>query len=136
MNALPSITLSQTLFSIILENLTQAQKQEIANRGLLTIKNLFTVLGIEYNTGNILNEYFTILGKYCGWFTFHYDVDENHYRLVFETELGHGWIEFLQFYIKKILQSLTVNIDNESVAGSVLIVEFNTRHKMTPCDAA
>jgi hypothetical protein len=125
MNALPSITMSQTLFSIILDKLTLTQKQEIETRGIQTVKNLFTVLDLEYNTKNVLNEYFTILGKYCGWFTFHYDVDENHYRLVFETELGHSWIEFLQFYIQKILQSLKVTIDNESIADSVLIVEFN-----------
>ena len=126
MNALPSITMSQTLFSTIFDKLILTEKEEVANRGLQTIKNLFTVLNLEYNTKNVLNEYFTILGKYCGWFTFHYDVEENHYRLVFKTELGHGWIEFLQFYIQEILQSLKVTIDNESIAESVLIVEFNT----------
>jgi hypothetical protein len=126
MNALPSITMSQTLFSTIFDKLTLTEKAEVVNRGLQTIKNLFTVLDLEYNTKNILNEYFTILGKYCGWFMFHYDVDENHYRLVFETELGQKWIEFLQLYIQKILQSLKVTIENESIADSVLIVEFNT----------
>jgi hypothetical protein len=126
MNALPSITMSQALFSTIFDKLTTTEKEEVVNRGLQTIKNLFTVLNLEYNTENVLNEYFTILGKYCGWFTFHYDVDENHYRLVFEAELGHGWIEFLQFYVQKILQSLKVTIDNESIAESVLIIEFNT----------
>lgn len=127
MNALPSIIMSQALFSLILDKLNRADKEEWAIKGLKTVKNLFTILDLEYNVENVINEYFSMIGKYCYWYSFHYTVDENHYHLVFETELGHGWIEFLQFYIQKILQSLNVTIDNESIMDTVLIVEFNTQ---------
>lgn len=124
MNALPSITMSQNLFSIILEKLDTSEKAEVANRGIQTIKNLFTILGLEYSVQNVLDEYFTTLGKYCGWFKFHYENDDNHYRLVFETELGTNWIEFLRVYVKTILSSLQVDVSNESKADSILIFEF------------
>ncbi|MEX1150831.1 MAG: hypothetical protein WEB28_01965 [Nitrosopumilaceae archaeon] len=135
MNALPSITMPHTLFSILLEKLNREDKEELATRGVKTIKNMFTALDLEYNIENVIDEYFTILGKYCGWYTFNYDVDDTNYHLVFKTELGKDWIEFLQFYVKTILHSLKINIDNESITDSVFIVEFNTRYKVTPSDA-
>jgi len=97
MNALPSITLSHGLFSILLEKLNREDKEEWAIRGLKTVKNLFTALDLEYNIENVIDEYLSILGKYCGWYAFNYDVDDTHYHLVFKTELGLAWIEFLQF---------------------------------------
>lgn len=124
MNALPSITMSQALFSIILEKLNTSQKEEAAKQGIQTVKNVFTILGIEYNLQNVLDEYFTIQGKYCDWFTFHYEKDENHFRLVFETDLGTEWLKFLRLYVHAILHSLKINVDNDSTADSVMIFEI------------
>lgn len=133
MNALPSITMSQALFSIILEKLNTPQKEEAARQAIQTVKNVFTILGIEYNLQNVLDEYFTILGKYCDWFTFHYEKNGNHLRIVFETELGPGWIKFLRLYVHAILQSLKINVNNESTADSVMIFEITnvTQHDTT-----
>lgn len=124
MNALPNITLSQPLFLKILEKLDLSQKEEVAKQGLQMVKNLFAILGIEYNVQNIIDEYFTILGRYCGWYTFHYTRDENCYRLVFETEYGSEWIEFLRLYLLTILNSLKICVNNKSIADSVMIFEF------------
>jgi len=124
MNTIPSITMSQALFFLILEKLNFSQKEEVTRKAIQTVKDMFTVLGVEYNLQNVLDEYFSMLGKHCGWFTFHYDKDENHFRLVFETELGPEWLKFLQFYVRAILQSLKINIDNESTTNSVMIFEI------------
>ena len=124
MNTLPSITMSQALFFLILEKLNYSQKEEVARQAIQTVKDMFTVLGIEYNLQNVLDEYFTILGRHCGWFTFRCEKDENHFRIVFETELGPEWIKFLQLYVRAILQSLKINVDNESTSSSVMIFEI------------
>jgi len=124
MNTIPSITMSQALFFLILEKLNFSQKEEVSRKAIQTVKDMFTVLGVEYNLQNVLDEYFSMLGKHCGWFTFRYDKDENHFRIVFETELGPEWLKFLQFYVRAILQSLKINIDNESTTSSVMIFEI------------
>ena len=124
MNTLPSITISQALFFLILEKLNSPQKEEVARQAIHTVRDMFTILGLEYNLQNVLDKYFTILGRHCGWFTFRYGKDENYFRIVFETELGPEWLKFLQLYVRAILQSLKINVDNESTTSSVMIFEI------------
>ena len=124
MDALPSVTISQMLLSKVISELDSDQKTNASQQGPLTVKKLFTKLNLKYNIQNVVDEYFSMLGKYCGWFTFHFEINKNHYRLVFESDLGQDWMTFLTSYVREILKSLKVHIELEQTDDSVLVFEF------------
>src|SRR5690242_10516751 len=105
-NSIPTITMSHVLFSKIMDNVDDATLEKIAVEGPNVIKKLFTIMGIQYNLDNIIEKYFVIFSKYCGWFKFTYVTSDLDYRLVFETQLGEKWTKFLSLYVKNILESL------------------------------
>jgi len=82
------------------------------------------MLNLQYTIQNVIDDYFIMLGTYCGWYKFHADADHNKYRLIFESDLGKEWIKFLSLYVNCILESLRVNVVNEFVDDSALIIEF------------
>ena len=74
-----------------------------------------------------MDNYFVTLAKYCSWFRFKHDVDRANYRLVFETHMGDRWTKFLSLYVRSILESLKIHIEDESVDDGVIIFKFVKR---------
>jgi len=123
-NIIPTITMSQLLLSKILHRLNESEKKELFLQGPKTVKKLFALLNLEYNVPNVIENYFTIVGKYCGWYTFEYFFEKHQYHLIFKSDLGDEWITFLVNYLKTILQSLNIKIESEKIHDSVIIFEF------------
>ena len=124
MNALPTITMSQALFTKIFDQLDEKNQKEVIQYVPKSVKELFTLLNLNYDLKNVIESHFLIMAKYCGWYTFHYDEKGNNYRLVFESDLGLDWVKFLKLYVISILHSLRIKIVNETIEGSVFVVEF------------
>ena len=124
MNVLPTITMSQALFSKIMAKLDEKNQREIVLYVPKSVKQLFTLLNLNYDLVSVIENHFVIMDKYCGWYTFHYDVKRNNYRLVFESELGPDWTQFLRLYITSILNSLRIKNIDVKIEGSVLVFEF------------
>jgi len=124
MDVLPTITMSQALFSKIMAKLDEKNQKEIVLYVPKSVKHLFILLNLNYDLKNIIENHFLIMDKYCGWYTFHNDVEGNNYRLVFESDLGPDWIQFLRLYITSILHSLRINNIDVKIEGSVLVFEF------------
>jgi len=123
-NVLPTITMSQTLFSKIMNKLDEKNQREIVLYVPKSVKQLFTVLDLNYNLASIIENHFLIMDKYCGWYVFHYNVKGDNYRLVFESDLGPDWIQFLRLYITSILNSLRISNIDVKIENSVLVFEF------------
>jgi len=123
-NTISTITMSHVLFSKIVDDVDDIALEKIAAESPDIIKKLFTVMGIEYKLDNVIEKYFVIFSKYCGWFKFTYDISRLHYRFVFETPLGEKWTKFLSLYVKNILDSLKIRIDNESIHDNIILFEF------------
>jgi len=127
LDAMPTIIMSHVLFTKIIDKIDEASMKEIAREGPNIIKTLFTILGFRYDLDNVINNYLVTLGKYCGWYKFIPEITRNHYRLVFEIQLGSKWTKFVVAYVKNILESLMINIDDESINDKVIVFEF-TKH--------
>jgi hypothetical protein len=124
LNVLPTITMSQALFSKIMAKLDEINQREIVLYVPKSVKQLFTMLNLSYDLPNIMENHFLIMDKYCGWYTFHYDVKGNNYRLVFESDLGPDWTQFLRLYITSVLHSLRIDNIDVIIEGSVLVFDF------------
>ena len=123
-NVLPTITMSQALFSKIFAKLDEKNQKEIVLYGPKSVKQLFTLLNLRYDLPSLIENHFMIMDKYCGWYTFHYDLKGDTYRMVFESDLGPYWIEFLRLYTTSILHSLRISNIDVKIEGSVLVFEF------------
>lgn len=127
LDAMPTIIMSHALFTKLIDKIDEASMEEISKEGPNLIKRLFTILGLRYELNEIIDNYFAMLGKYCGWYKFSSNINNARYRLVFETQLGLPWTKFLIAYIKNILESLKIHIDNESLHDNVILFEFVKR---------
>ena len=123
-NSIPTITMSHVLFSKIMDNVEDITLEKIAAEGPNVIKKLFTIMGIQYNLDNVIEKYFVVFSKYCGWFKFTYVTNDSDHRFVFETLLGEKWTKFLSLYVKNILESLKIHVDNESIHENVILFQF------------
>lgn len=123
-NVLPTISVSNMLFEKILEKLDKVTIDEVSKIGPTVTRKYFTLLNQDYTIDNLITDYFMILSKYCGWYKFHHEKINNVYRLVFETPLGSKWTKFLASYVKAILLSFRVHIDEESIEDNIIIFEF------------
>ena len=132
LNVLPTITMSQALFSKILAKLDEKNQKEIVLYVPKSVKQLFAILNLNYDLKNIIENHFIIMDKYCGWYNFYYDLKGNNYRLVFEANLGPDWTQFLKLYLTSILNSLRISDIDVKIEGSVLVFKFQ---KMTQLDA-
>ncbi|MDE1829627.1 MAG: hypothetical protein KGI25_04830 [Thaumarchaeota archaeon] len=121
---MPSILTSQILFSAIIESLDEPTMNELSKLAPRMVKKLAALGGWEYNLDNIIENYFSIIGKYCGWYQFRYKEERSNYTLVFETNMGRKWARFVSKYIKSILESLKVHITEESIDEEVVIFKF------------
>jgi hypothetical protein len=127
LDAMPTILMSHILFTKIIDEIDESSMEEIAREGPNIVKNLFMILGLGYELDNVINNYLVTLGKYCGWYKFNSEITRNHYRLVFEIKLGSKWAKFVTAYMRNILESLKIHIDNESVNHNVIVFEFVKR---------
>jgi hypothetical protein len=124
LNVLPTITMSHALFSKIMAKLDEMNQKEIVRYVPKSVKQLFILLNLNYDLSSLIENHFLIMDKYCGWYTFHYDVKGDNYRLVFESDLGPDWIQFLRLYVTSILHSLRIDNIDVKIEGSVLVFEF------------
>jgi len=69
-NTLPAITISDILFSRIIEKVDNKDLEDIVKEGPDIIRKLFAIQGIEYNLKEIMDKHFVMMGKYCGWYSF------------------------------------------------------------------
>lgn len=127
LKSLPTLTVPQVLFTEIIENMDQIAIEKIAKMGPTLVKRLCTLSHWKYDIDSVIDNYFTILGKYYGWFQFHHESDHGKYRLVFETGMGKKWTKFLSIYLRLILESLKIHIDDQSIEDDLLIFEFVKR---------
>lgn len=81
-------------------------------------------LGIRYEFKEVVDNHFATLGKYCNWYSFSYQSDGPHYRLVFECPLEQKWTSFIAAYVRSIIESIgTTHIENESVNDNMIVFE-------------
>ena len=125
MKAMPSITMQHDLLTKIIDRIDESYMEEIAKEESNTVKKLFKILGLEYNVDNVVHNYFDVVGKYCGWYDFTYEVKRDKYRLVFNTQLSSKWTKFLLTYVRVILESLKIHIDDESLSDGIIVFEFS-----------
>lgn len=123
-NVVQSFTMPHELFLEIINEIPQDRIHSIGKGGPRITKKLFSILGIKYNLEHVIENYFTILGKYCGWFEFSYKEQFGSYRLVFCTGKDPKWSEFVQTYVKNILDSLKIAPINDSTHDGIVIFEF------------
>lgn len=123
-NLIPNITIPHFLFAKIIDSLGEQSFEELAKEGPSLVKKLFVIQGIRYELKEVIDNYFLLVGKHCGWYKFTYDAKSPYYRLVFETQSTQQWTKFLSAYVKFILESLRVNIENHSLTDNVIVFEI------------
>lgn len=125
--AVPNMTIPHEIFIEFINKSNNSTIEEIAKNGPSIVKKLFRILGLEYNLDNMIYSYFEMIGKYCEWYSFSHQIKHNRCRLVFNTMLGSKWTVFLSIYVKSILESLKVRVDEVSVNDGVIVFEFSPR---------
>lgn len=126
-NVLPSISMSQILFKKIIDELDQHTIEETARIGSNIIKKYFALQNQQITLDNVISDYFMVLSKYCGWFTFHYEKIGERHRLVFESQFDSKWAQFLFHYIKSILIITKTFIEKESIYDNIVIFEVSKK---------
>jgi hypothetical protein len=129
MNVLPRIWISHILFGKIIEEIDDNSIEKIAEIGSDIVKKYFTIQNQTLTLDNVITNYFSLLSKYCNWFTFNSERISNKYRLVFEAHINSKWSLFLFHYIKSILSMIEVSIVNESRDDNVLVFEVLKKEK-------
>jgi hypothetical protein len=128
-NVLPRISISHILFGKIIEELDDSSIEKTSILGSDIVKKYFTIQNQILTLENIITNYFSLLSKYCGWFTFNSERISDKYRLVFEASIGSKWSQFLFKYIKSILSMIEVSIVNESHEDNVIVFEVLKKEK-------
>ncbi|MDH3277150.1 MAG: hypothetical protein OEL77_02835 [Nitrosopumilus sp.] len=129
LKVLPSVTITQNFLRFNLMQMNEIDMEELAKEAPKLIQKMFTFLGLEYITKNVLEEFFSVIGKTWEWYEFSFDENNDRYRLVFETKLGKKWATFLGFFIKNILNSLKIYSFDEEVTEGVLVYVFKLQTK-------
>jgi hypothetical protein len=122
-----TVLLSEALFAIIVENMDESTMEKTTKLAPKIVKKLANLGGFEYEIDSIIKNYFTTVGKYCGWYKFKHEIDHVNHTLVFETNMGQKWAKFVSKYIRSVLESLKVHISDESIDDNVVIFKFIKR---------
>ncbi|HSD05067.1 MAG TPA: hypothetical protein VLB45_04855 [Nitrosopumilaceae archaeon] len=125
--AMPNITIPHDLFINFIDKIDDSFVEDIAKAGPTTVKKLFKILGINYDLDQIIYNYFDMIGKYCEWYQFSHQAKHDKYRLVFNSTLGPKWTKFLAMYVRSILESLKIRIDEMSINDGLVVFEFSHR---------
>jgi hypothetical protein len=120
----PTILTSHILFSAIIETMNETSMNEVSKIAPRMVKKMAALGGWDYDVDNTIENYFSAVGKYCGWYQFKYKVDRANYTLIFESSMGHKWARFVLMYVKAILESLKVHITDESLDDEVVVFKF------------
>jgi hypothetical protein len=123
-NVIQCITMPHELFLEIINQIPENSISEIGKGGPRIVKKLFNILGMKYDLEHVIENYFTILGKYCGWFEFSYKEQFRKYRLVFCIGKDPKWSMFVQAYVKNILDSLKIVPINDTIHDGIVVFEF------------
>ena len=121
---IPTILTSHVLFSAIIETMNESSMSEVSKIAPRMAKKLAALGGWDYDVDDIVENYFSAVGKYCGWYQFKYKVDRANYTLIFESSMGRKWARFVLMYVKAILESLKVHITDESLDDEVIVFKF------------
>lgn len=123
MGILPTIIVPITIHSKVFENMDESKKLEIAKEGPAIVNRLFSMYNLKSTLENAIEEYFLVVSKYCGWYDFHHEKSDKKHRLVFDSNLGNSWNEFLLLYLRSILESLNITIIEQSICDSIIVFE-------------
>jgi hypothetical protein len=123
-NLIPNVAIPYDLLSVIVHEMDDSVISAVSKDGPIIVKKLFDIMGVTYNIDSIIQNYFTLLSKYCNWFEFSYVQKGKKYRLVFSTRKDAQWIKFIQNYVKIILHSLKIYITSEYVRDDIIVFEF------------
>ena len=115
---------SHILFSAIIETMNETSMNEVSKMAPRMVKKMAVLGGWGYDVDNTIENYFSAVGKYCGWYQFRYKVDRANYTLIFESSMGRKWARFVLMYVKAILESLKVHITEESLDDEVVVFKF------------
>ncbi len=118
------VTMPHELFLEMINQMSQNSINEIGKGGPRIVQKLFSLIGIPYDLEHVIENYFVILGKYCGWFEFSHKKQFGDYRFVFCTGKDQKWSTFVHAYVKNILNSLKITSMNDSVQDGIVIFEF------------
>lgn len=120
-SALPNITMPLTLLDKLLEKIDDSAIHELVKEGPNQVRKSFLIKGIKYELKEVIDNYFVLMGKYCGWYHLTHEIKDGRCRLVFETYFGSQWTRFLLEYVGAILYSLGVYLESESISDNVII---------------
>ena len=123
-NVVQCVTMPHELFLEIINQMQPHGINEIGKGGPRIVQKLFSLIGIRYDLEHVIENYFVILEKYCGWFEFSHKEQLGDYRLVFCTGNDPKWSVFVHAYVKNILNSLKITSVNDSIQDGVVIFEF------------
>jgi hypothetical protein len=119
--SMPTITIPQVLFMKFIENMEDSTLDRIAKAGPMIVKKICKLSEWKYDIESVINNHFMILAKYFGWFHFTFEINHFTYRLIFETHMDECWKKFVSKYVKNIIESLNVCIEDESIDDNVII---------------
>lgn len=122
-NLLPNIIIPSVLFTKTWENLDDKTLEELAKDGATVVKRIFAIQGTPLRLEEVIDKYFAVLAKYCGWFKFSYASKEHDFRLVFETNGASKWTRFIAAYLKSILAELGICLEKESIDDNIIVFE-------------
>lgn len=120
----PTILLSQALFSLMIENMDKSIMEKTVRTVSVLISRLADLEDWQYEIDSVIENHFSVIGKYCGWYKFKQKINHTNYTLVFETNMGSKWEKFVSSYVKSILESLRIHITTESVNDGIIIFRF------------
>ena len=126
-NVVETMIIPHDLFLIMVEKMKKSELIEIAKEGPRIVKKIFDIMGVTYDVDHVIANYFIVLDKYCNWFEFSHKVNGSKYRLIFCAGTNDKWAEFIQNYVKAILESLKIIISNESHSDGIIVFEFAHR---------
>jgi len=129
-NLIPNVIIPFELLTVIMNEMNDSDIVAISKEGPMVIRKLFEMMDLVYNIDNVIQNYFSPVSKYCNWFAFSYVQKGKKYRLVFSSEKNEQWIQFIQNYIKIILQSLKIDISDEYVNDGIIVFEFIYKEHM------
>jgi len=130
-NTLPNILIPNILFEKVIDELDNNSLEKMANMGPNIVKKFFMIQNQRLTLENVISNYFSVLSKYCGWFTFHHEKLVDKYRLVFESSLGLKWSRFLFNYIRNILNVTESSNINGYFDDDVIVFEIAKTQKFS-----